>query len=630
MTGVLVNDNTAENGPTGAIGNAGDGAVIINSSTVENNSSGTTGGGFGDADDLGTLTVSDSLFHNNTALGDGGGIQEGGPSTTIASSVIRGNSTNAAGGGVFANGTTLTILNSTISDNLPSSFGGGGVEVQTTGTAATASTIADTTIVGNSALNNAGNDDGGGIDASANFTGTLTLLNDTINGNYADSGGGVFWSGTVGAFDVQNTILAGNRANIAGPDANNPAGTFNDMGGNLIGVSGAGSGNTGFTAGTTQTGTVATPLNPLLGAPQYNGGPVVGAAGFSTPLPTEAPRPHSKAIDKGVASALTSDERGFPRPDAAGEKPDVGAYETQVRENFTFVLNTDGSLTEVAAGGSPTMLSPAGTIAAIASATDDAGFDVVFAITSNGQLWEHNDELPGDGWEMLSAGSFLSLSAAVNDAGDAVVVAVPTDHSLWENTTLVSGGWVQLSPAGTILSASAATDASQGFPQEVVYAITVAGPNNLWEHTSLGWQPLSSGSFQSISAGFNSVGQTVVYAVGTDDSLTEFNPALGGGSQVLSGAGTILSASAGAADQVFAVTADHHLWSHTTAAGWSLLSMGTFESISGGTTAAAGVGEVFGVLSDGSLWEYNPALGGDGFLELLTSGTASASTPQRY
>ncbi len=134
------------------------------------------------------------------------------------------------------------------------------------------------------------------------------------------------------------------------------------------------------------------------------------------------------------------------------------------------------------------MLSPAGTIAAIASATDNAGFDVVFAITSNSQLWEHSDELPGDGWEMLSAGSFLSISAAVNDAGDAVVVAVPTDHSLWENTTLVSGGWVQLSPAGTILSASAATDASQGFPQEVVYAITVAGPNNLWEHTGLGWR----------------------------------------------------------------------------------------------------------------------------------------------
>ena len=78
-------------------------------------------------------------------------------------------------------------------------------------------------------------------------------------------------------------------ATTAGPDANNPAGTFTDKGGNLIGISGAGSGNTGFTASTTQKGTVANPLDPLLGPLQDNGGPKIGAPGTRITLETEAP-----------------------------------------------------------------------------------------------------------------------------------------------------------------------------------------------------------------------------------------------------------------------------------------------------------------------------------------------------
>jgi hypothetical protein len=345
MTGVLVTGNTAINGPTGAIGNAGASAVILTNCTVMNNFSGTTGGGFGDENNLGTLTVSNSVFLNNTALGDGGAIQEGGPSTTITSSVIQGNSTNASGGGVFANGTTLTILDSTISNNtsgftsaFPPHFGGGGVEVQTTGTGANASTITNTTIVGNSVLNNAGGNNGGGVDASVNFTGTLTLADDTITGNYADSGGGVFWAGTVGsAIHVQNTVIATNKANVAGPDANNPAGTFTDNGGNLIGISGAGSGNTGFNAATTQRGTVATPLDPLLGPLQNNGGPTL----------TENPLAGSPVINKGVNANIpagtTTDQRGFLR--IIGGTVDIGAVEFQPPATTTSLTTSANPVT---------------------------------------------------------------------------------------------------------------------------------------------------------------------------------------------------------------------------------------------------------------------------------------------
>jgi hypothetical protein len=328
ITGTLIANNTAINGPTGAIGNAGNGAVTITTSTVENNFSGTTGGGFGDEGNAGTLTVMNSFFFNNIAIGNGGGIQEGGPSTTITNTEIRGNVSGASGGGIFVNGTTLTIQSSTIVNNT-ASVNGGGIELETTGTgAANGSTITNATITGNSALNNGGGNNGGGIDAATIFTGSLTLLNDTINANFAANGGGVFWAGAgASVVAVQNTIIARNIA-TTGPDADNPAGTFTDNGGNLIGISGAGSGNSGFMAATTQTGTVANPLDPLLGVVQNNGGPTVGAPGNTTALETESLLTGSPAIDKGVnMGAPATDARGFNR--IVNNTVDVGAYEFQ-------------------------------------------------------------------------------------------------------------------------------------------------------------------------------------------------------------------------------------------------------------------------------------------------------------
>jgi hypothetical protein len=127
---------------------------------------------------------------------------------------------------------------------------------------------------------------------------------------------------------VQNTIIAQNTAITAGPDANSAAGTFT---GNLIGIAGTGSGNTGFTAPTTQTGTVAAPLNPLLAALANNGGPTIGAPGSTQTLTTEALRSGSPALHKGLsAGAPTTDARGFSRPDTGtGALPDVGAFESQ-------------------------------------------------------------------------------------------------------------------------------------------------------------------------------------------------------------------------------------------------------------------------------------------------------------
>jgi hypothetical protein len=344
MTGTLVNGNTSTgtaNGLGGGISNAGNGAVTIIGCTVENNFAATTGGGFSDENNgLGTLNVVNSYFFNNSAVGNGGGIFFSGPSATITGTSLRGNTTNASGGGLFAAGTTLTVTGSDVVNNTAST-NGGGVEVQTTGTGANGSAITNSTITGNNALNNAGGANGGGLDAPAALTGRLALLNDTVNGNFADNGGGVFWAGTGGGFSAQNTIVARNTASTTGPDARNPAGAFTDNGGNLIGST---SGNTGLVSVSTAA--------PMLGPLQNNGGPAIGAAGTLV-LETEALLPGSPALDRGVAAgAPATDERGFARPDAGtGDKADVGAFEFQ---DTTLAVSITPSAATVPPGGNDT------------------------------------------------------------------------------------------------------------------------------------------------------------------------------------------------------------------------------------------------------------------------------------
>jgi hypothetical protein len=350
MTNTVVSNNSALafsiTASGGGISNAGTGSMTIDHCTIANNFTGGMGGGFSDENNNGTLAVTNSLFFNNTASMSGGGIQEGGSRTTIANTEFKLNFSGGSGAALFANGITLTVHSSTFADNT-SAGNGGGIEVETTGTGSAGSTITDTTITGNRALNNMGAN-GGGIDAVISVVkgkppGSLALLNDTINANFANHGGGVFWNGS-GKFSVQNTIIAANSAGIlgTGPDANNPAGTFTDKGGNLIGVAGAGSGNTGFTAATTQKGSLAKPLDPLLGALQNNGGPVVGAPGFSLTLETEAPLAGSPAIGKGILpGAPATDERGF--KSVVDGKINVGAV-SQADSDGDVAMSPQGSM----------------------------------------------------------------------------------------------------------------------------------------------------------------------------------------------------------------------------------------------------------------------------------------------
>ena len=206
--------------------------------------------------------------------------------------------TGSYGGGVFAGyGGTTTLTNCTVSGNSTSGprSDGGGVTEGSGGTL----TLINCTLSGNSAGAN-----GGGLD---NYLGSVTADGCTISGNTsAKYGGGLDnYGGTV---TLGNTIDAGNTATAGGPDA---SGAFTSRGNNLIGET---DGSSGW-VGSDLTGTVASPLDPLLAPLAYYGGPTQ----------TMALLPGSPAIGAGTSTGITTDQRGFPLDSPI----DIGAFQVQ-------------------------------------------------------------------------------------------------------------------------------------------------------------------------------------------------------------------------------------------------------------------------------------------------------------
>jgi hypothetical protein len=269
---------------------------------------------------------------------DGGGIYNAG-SLTLTRVVVSGNAvvkndastgtSTVAGGGIYSTG-TLNLIGSTVSGNTLSgatrSQGGGIANFGTLN-------LTNSTVSGNSAVSSASSPassvvaQGGGI---YNFSGAVRLTSSTVTDNSADAppesspgaqGGGIaniLNSARPGTVTLRNSIVADNRvaAGGAGPDL---SGAFNSLDFNLI----------GNTAGATIGGSGANDIrnqNPLLGPLTLDGGQT----------PTHAPQAGSPALDKGEASFLSADQRGFPRPaddpsigNAGGDGSDIGAYEAQ-------------------------------------------------------------------------------------------------------------------------------------------------------------------------------------------------------------------------------------------------------------------------------------------------------------
>jgi len=251
-TGATVSVNDSVLSDSGSSGSSGDGGAIkLNTGT--------------------TLTIQRSTIsgnHGGTSSGDGGAISAPFQSTvSINASTFSGNH----GGGMTGNGGALNIGN-------PGTL-----------------TVTNSTFFGNAAGPASGQ--GGAIWAGSPST-TTTLLNDTMSGNQAAEGGGIWIDRGVTA---SNTIISGNTAPTGPNCAKDVTAVIVSAGHNL---------EEGTTCGFAGPGDLN--ANPLLdSALRDNGGPTA----------TLALLKGSPAIDKGSGCPST-DQRGLTRGVC-----DIGAYE---------------------------------------------------------------------------------------------------------------------------------------------------------------------------------------------------------------------------------------------------------------------------------------------------------------
>jgi MBG domain (YGX type) len=305
-------------------------------------SNATNGGGI---DNFGTLTVSNSVFSNNSANDGGGLCNEFGGALTVSGSTFTNNYANVGGG--LINFGTGTVRNCIFSNN--SAMAGGGIYNASFNQNYGTLTVNGSTFINNSAYYNGGGiyntydemltvinstfignsvsfgniNDGGGGGGISNDDGTATVINCTVSGNTSQYGSGI---SNYGSLTLDNTIVANNTS--TGTSDNDISGSVQPT--SAFNVIGDGSGITNLTdledpILSNLIGTTADPLNPLLGPLQNNGGPTQ----------TMALLPGSPAINAGSivlavdanGNPLTTDQRGAGFPRTINGTVDIGACE---------------------------------------------------------------------------------------------------------------------------------------------------------------------------------------------------------------------------------------------------------------------------------------------------------------
>lgn len=280
---------------------------------------------------------------NTVSSGGGAAVFALTSDVVIDQSSFVGNSTVSTGGplggAIRSAVSTLHVSRCNFSNNsaLGSSAGKGGAIYLShlLGPALSYSSITNSTFKGNqSAL-------GGAIELG-NIIGSIELSHLTITGNVSDLGGGINLksAGTDGKLLLNHCIIATNLSPINADINYDPSGGGSNpivvSGPNLIGDNSSVASI--FPAGAL-VGTMATPLDPMLGSHSNHGG-------FTNSIPL---LPGSPAIDAGsvIFPALQNDQRGFSR--MIGTAPDLGAYEnghivgysTWVEEKIASGLDAD-------------------------------------------------------------------------------------------------------------------------------------------------------------------------------------------------------------------------------------------------------------------------------------------------
>ncbi len=282
------------------------GQLTVQDTIIEHNSSSFEGGGI--SNQAGALLLIRSSVSGNTARVGGGLAANTGGSVTLLGSTVVDNTANYYGGGL-ANAGNLTIQGSTLAGNIAQQAGGGGLS-----NAGTALFI-QSTLSGNRATA------GGGVDN----IGSLTLIQATVADNEGDVGAGLLNrrinSSRPGEARLANTIVAGSQ----GEDLVNRGGSLTGSN-NLI--------QDGSEANSFDN--TLSLVDPLLGPLVDNGGGTfTHALGEGSPardagLETNIPLDVFDRDQDGITDEPDPfDQRGLGFVRAAGDIPDIGAFEFQ-------------------------------------------------------------------------------------------------------------------------------------------------------------------------------------------------------------------------------------------------------------------------------------------------------------
>jgi CSLREA domain-containing protein len=199
LTNLVIKDGSLSGGSGGGVRLPGFTTATFNNVRVTNNSTGSAGtaGGLYSG---GNLTLNDSRIDNNSAGFVGGAWIEGGTLNTIDQTTFDSNHAtagNAGGLAVGSNGPVVTVKNSTFANNDAVGSGGG---ISVSGEAPFTATLhaSNVTIAGNTADlgEPGGTDDGGGIHQFGD-AGTVNIRNSIVADNVDVSGGATDCSGTI-------------------------------------------------------------------------------------------------------------------------------------------------------------------------------------------------------------------------------------------------------------------------------------------------------------------------------------------------------------------------------------------------------------------------------------------------
>ncbi|MBK9130170.1 MAG: hypothetical protein IPM20_00800 [Gammaproteobacteria bacterium] len=289
---------------------------VVSSSFIGNTS--TQGGGAIYSNDA--VTFDGSYFAGNSVSGGFGGAiyldSNSGAGASLSNSVVSGN-TATSGGGLYLIVRSIEIDNTTFSANQAA-----------TGGALFHFIIGTVDIVNSTFSANTATVEGGALYIEPTGPGAtdLNMLNVTITGNSAPSGGGIVNDADEAVITAVNTVIAGNSAGSGAEVAGAIRVSYS-----LIG---AAAGDTdGATITELSAGTSLFNTNPLLESLTDNGGQHVGRNG-AFPMPTHDLRVDSPLIAAGDLSASfiglslpATDQRGTGFPRIRNGGLEIGAIE---------------------------------------------------------------------------------------------------------------------------------------------------------------------------------------------------------------------------------------------------------------------------------------------------------------